>query len=188
MDRFDAFDDVLAAAREGDERAFAALWRWLHPSLLRWLTVVARFDVEDIASDVWLSVARGLDTFEGDDVGFRGWVFTIARRRVIDRTRHHARRPTVVPLEGVDPVDAAATSSARVDHMDSISAALELLAQLTPDQREVVALRVVAGMSVEETAAVVGKAESAVRVLCHRGLRVLARRLDADALSSEVSA
>ena len=188
MDRFDAFDDVLRAARDGDEGAFAALWRWLNPPLLRWLTVVARTDVEDIASDVWLSVARGLDTFDGDDAGFRGWVFTIARRRAVDRTRHAARRPAVVPLDGVDAIDARATSSARVDHSDAVSAALELLAQLTPDQREVVALRVVAGMTVQETAAVVGKAESAVRVLCHRGLRVLARRLDAATLDSEVSA
>jgi RNA polymerase sigma-70 factor (ECF subfamily) len=52
-----------------------------------------------------------------------------------------------------------------------------MLRQLRPDQAEVVALRVIAGLTVTETAAVVNKSDGAVRVLCHRGLRALARQL-----------
>jgi RNA polymerase sigma-70 factor (ECF subfamily) len=184
--RLTAFDSLLVASKRGDETAFSALWRWLHPPLVRWLAVVARDDADDLASEVWLAVARALDGFEGSDQQFTAWVFTIARRRVIDGARQRARRPRSGPLEGIDPADPA--SAAALSAAEELEATLDLLRQLTPDQREVVALRVIAGMSVAETAQVVGKSDAAVRVLCHRGLRALADHVAADRLSSEESA
>ena len=62
----------------------------------------------------------------------------------------------------------------------ALEAALTLLRDLTPDQREVVALRVIAGLTVRETAAIVHKSDGAVRVLSHRALRSLAKQVDAD--------
>jgi hypothetical protein len=53
-----AFEDVPDKAQRGDQSAFADLWRSLHPPLLRWLGVVAPGGVEDVASEVWLSVVR----------------------------------------------------------------------------------------------------------------------------------
>jgi RNA polymerase sigma-70 factor (ECF subfamily) len=79
-------------------------------------------------------------------------------------------------------------SSASEDRTTAVEAALSLLQLLTPDQREVVALRVITGMSVRETAAVVNKSAGAVRVLCHRGLRVLARQLAVEQASHGVTA
>jgi RNA polymerase sigma-70 factor (ECF subfamily) len=184
--RLTAFDSLLAAAQRGDETAFGALWRWLHPPLVRWLAVVAGDDADDIASEVWLAVTRHLDRFEGDEQGFTGWVFTIARRRVIDGARRRARRPRAGPLDDVDPADP--TTPAALSAAEDLEATLAMLRLLTPDQREVVALRVIVGMSVDETAHVVGKSEAAVRVLCHRGLRSLADHVVADRLTSEASA
>jgi len=182
-----AFEEVLASARAGDDVAFAELWRWLHPPLLRWLSVVARWDVEDVESEVWLSIACGLDSFEGGERDFRGWVFTVARRRAIDWARRRQRRPRSAALDGVDVADPKGSSSALVDASGALAAALTLLRQLTPDQAEVVSLRVIVGMSVAETSAVVGKTEGAVRVLCHRGLRTLVDRLDAEQLADGVA-
>jgi RNA polymerase sigma-70 factor (ECF subfamily) len=183
-----AFEDVLASARAGDDSAFSSLWRWLHPPLRRWLSVVVPGSTEDVESEVWLSVIRGLASFVGDDCAFRGWVFTIARRRSIDWGRHRERQPLVSALDGIDIADPATLSSALVDRATAVEAALALLHRLTPDQREVVALRVITGMSVRETAAVVNKSAGAVRVLCHRGLRALARRLAAEQLVDGVTA
>jgi RNA polymerase sigma-70 factor (ECF subfamily) len=174
-----AFADVLALARAGDETAFAELWRWLHPPLVRWLTVVCG-DVDDVESEVWLSISRSLGSFEGDERAFRGWVFTIARRRAIDWARHRRRQPQVAAIGEVDIADGWATSAALVESVASLEAALALLQRLSPDQREVLALRVIVGMTVGETAAVVRKSEGAVRILCHRGLRALAQQLDAE--------
>ena len=101
------------------------------------------------------------------------WFFTIARRRAIDSGRRRRRRPQVVGLEGVDaphPVDMSEVVAGDA----AVEAAITLLRQLRPDQAEVVALRVIGGLTVPETAAVVGRSDTAVRVLCHRGLRTLA--------------
>lgn len=171
-----AFGDVLAAARTGDDVSFAEIWRWLHPALVRWLSVVVSGDVEDIESEVWLSITRNLASFSGDEGDFRGWVFTIARRRAIDWRRHQQRQARVTDLDGVDVADHAEANSPQTD----TAAALAMLRTLTPEQREALALRVIVGMSVRETAAVVQRSEGAVRILCHRGLRTLARQLSSD--------
>ena len=182
------FADVLAAAQDGDEEAFASLWRWLQPSLLRWLRVVAHDNVEDIASEVWLAVARNLERFVGDDSDFSGWLFTIGRRRAIDWSRRRGRQVDQSALGSEDVADSSIGSERYVEDAAAAEAAVALLRTLTPDQAEVVALRVIVGMSVAEAAAVVGKSESAVRVLCHRGLRSLAAHLREADLTRGVTA
>ena len=182
------FADVLAAAQDGDEEAFASLWRWLQPSLLRWLRVVAHDHVEDIASEVWLAVARNLERFVGDDSDFSGWLFTIGRRRAIDWSRRRGRQVEQSVLGSEDVADGSIGSERYVEDAAAAEAAVALLRTLTPDQAEVVALRVIVGMSVAEAAAVVGKSESAVRVLCHRGLRSLAAHLREADLTRGVTA
>src|SRR4249919_3154146 len=158
-----AFAEVLDSARAGDDASFAELWRWLHPPVVRWLSVVAPSDVDDIESEVWLSVARSLGSFTGDDGDFRGWVFTIARRRAIDWGRQQQRRPRLASLNGVDVADRV-----RVSSETDTAAALGMLLTLTPEQREALALRIIVGLTVRETAAVVHRSEGAVRILCHR--------------------
>ena len=155
--------------------------------MLRWLTVTAPGGVEDVASEVWLTVTRSLGAFEGDERDFRAWVFTVARRRAIDWARRRKREPRCAPLDGFDVADPSATSSSLVDADIALEAALTLLQQLTPDQREVVALRVIAGLTVSETAAIVDKSDGAVRVLSHRALRTLAQQLGADQLTRGVT-
>jgi RNA polymerase sigma-70 factor (ECF subfamily) len=174
-----AFADVLDAARAGDDRAFSALWRWLNPALLRWLAVTVPDGGDDVASEVWVSIVRGLDVFEGDERRFRGWAFTMARRRAIDwgrRRRRHLDAPLPDNVDPPSPTDA----SEGVWEATAVEAAVALLRSLKPDQAEVVALRVIAGLTVAETAAVVDKSEGAVRVLCHRGLRALERHVAVD--------
>jgi RNA polymerase sigma-70 factor (ECF subfamily) len=175
----DSFEEALTQARRGDQRAFSTLWRWANPSLLRWLRVVAPDGGEDLASEVWLSVVSALDSFEGGAPEFRAWFFTIARRRAIDSGRRRRRRPQVVGLDGIDapvPTDMSDVVAGEA----AVEAAIALLRQLRPDQAEVVALRVIAGLTVSETAAVVGRSHTAVRVLCHRGLHTLAACVTTD--------
>jgi RNA polymerase sigma-70 factor (ECF subfamily) len=169
-----AFADVLADARAGDEDAFATIWRWLHPPLLRWLGVVAPRGSDDVASEVWISVVRGLDVFQGDGRGFRAWLFKLARRRAVDWGRHARRQPVTTSFD-----DLRTDVAAGHDDDDDVEAAVELLRGLTREQGEVLALRVIVGLSVSETANVVARSEGAVRLLSHRGLRTLGRQLEA---------
>jgi RNA polymerase sigma-70 factor, ECF subfamily len=171
------FAPRLAAARDGDDSGFAALWRELQPPLLRYLTVAAGDAAEDLASETWIRVARDLATFTGDEHGFRSWVFTIARHRLLDWRRHEGRSRTVArPLELLDRRVATDPAGEAMERL-ATDAALRLIARLPADQAEVVTLRAVAGLDVAGVARVLGTRPGAVRVLAHRGLRRLAELL-----------
>jgi len=172
------FPGVLRAAALGDERAFARLWRDAHPPLLRYLRVLAGDAAEDVASEVWLEVARKLARFRGGEPEFRGWLFTLARRRVIDLRRYAGRHPVRLTADAgeLDRPAAEDTAAAALERL-STEAALALIATLPSEQAEVIVLRVVAGLDVGQVARIVGKRPGAVRVAAHRGLRTLAARL-----------
>jgi RNA polymerase sigma-70 factor, ECF subfamily len=183
-----SFPAVLAAAQGGDEQAFAVLWRDLQPAVLRYLRVAAPVAAEDLAADTWISVIRGLARFRGDEQNFRTWVFTAARHRAMDWHRQAVRRPVAsLPVELLADRAAPDDPAAAVLEAQSTQAALALLAELPTDQAEVVALRVLGGLGVAEVAQIVGKRPGAVRVLVHRGLRRLARRLEAAGLARGVT-
>ena len=167
---------TLDAARQGDDRALAALWQELQPALLRYLQACDPVAAEDIASDTWLEVTRRLDRFSGGEREFRGWLFTIARHRFIDSRRQAARQRTtpVAWLQDRPSVDDPA-ADVLVDL--STRASLRLVSELPPEQAEAVRLRVMAGLDTDQVAAIMGKQPGNIRVLSHRGLRNLARRL-----------
>ena len=177
------FAPVLAAAQDGAQWAIAALWRDLHPRLLRFLRSLDSVHAEDVEADTWLVAARDLAMFRGDEQQFRAWMFTIARNRLIDARRREARRPSImVPPEalGEHPAD----DDPAVTALDTLSAdaAVALVREcLPPHQAEVILLRVLGGLDVDEVAAMVGKRPGNVRVLQHRGLRRLAERLSREA-------
>lgn len=172
------FQERLAAAKEGDESAFVELFRSVQPALLRYLSTIGGPLAEDVAGETWVSVVRGLDRFTGDESGWRAWVFTIARARLVDAQRRLSRMPDTVDAQEVlesrpDGVDV----SADVEEIFSTEAALALIGRLPVDQAEAVLLRHVAGLDVARTAEVLDKRPGAVRVAAHRGLRRLSELL-----------
>jgi RNA polymerase sigma-70 factor (ECF subfamily) len=173
------FSDVLAAAREGDSDAFATLWRDTNPALLRYLRLFEPSAAEDLAAETWLNVVRGLRTFAGDELAWRAWVLTIARRRRTDQLRQTMRQPTsrlAWPPTGDEGGAADDTADVVLGRLDT-RAALKLISTLPPLQAEVIVLRVVAGLPVDMVARIVERSPGAVRVAAHRGLRTLARVL-----------
>jgi RNA polymerase sigma-70 factor (ECF subfamily) len=173
-------EHALVQARRGDEAGFATLWRALHPPLLRYLAVRGRPwgpNPEDIAGETWLQVVRDLDGFDGGLQEFRGWLFTIARHRAVDAGRSAAARPTVPVADPESAAEHPAAPSAEqhVVERDATSRALDLVRTLPPAQAEMVMLRVVAGLDVQQVADLVGKNPGAVRVAVHRALRSLSR-------------
>jgi RNA polymerase sigma-70 factor, ECF subfamily len=178
------FRTILAAAQAGAEWAFAELYRGLHPRILRYLRALEPSEAEDVASEVWLDVARALDRFDGDEQAFRAWAFTIARRRLVDLRRHRARRPAIpTPMEGI--IEHGGIGDAEQEAMTALTTevAIARIATLPSNQAEVVLLRVLADLSVREVAAIVGKRPGTVRVLQHRALRRLAREVQREAVT-----
>ena len=174
------FGVVLEAAACGDDGAFARLWRDTHPALLRYLRVVLRdlTAAEDVAADVWVDVSRRLADFRGTETAFRGWLFTLGRRRAIDTFRQAGRAPVRL-TDDVGELDRPGRDDAADSALERLSTdwALDMIASLPREQAEAIVLRVIAGLDVKDVARLLGKRPGAVRVSAHRGLRTLAARL-----------
>jgi RNA polymerase sigma-70 factor (ECF subfamily) len=174
---------MLAAAGRGEHWALTELFRAYQPPLLRYLRAQEPSMADDLASEVWVSVARQMQRFVGDEAGFRSWLFTIGRCRLIEHRRKAARRRTdPMPDDLLDAAmergldgDPAVLVLDRLGVRDAIDT---LIADLSPDQAEAVLLRVVAGLDVTEVARIMDRSPGSVRVLCHRALRRLAERYE----------
>ncbi len=176
---------LLARARSGDEAGFLELWRALQPRLLRYLHVLGCDDPDDVASETWLQVVRDLHKFAGDDEDFRRWLFTVGRHRAIDAARARMRRRVSPMADGLDGLaDGQLVEDEVLDGM-SVKRAVGMLAGLSQDQAEAVALRVIAGLDTPAVASILGKSPGAVRVALHRGLRALAADPRVQALAAD---
>jgi RNA polymerase sigma factor (sigma-70 family) len=173
------FDKVLSAALQGDEQALTVLYRSIYPWFVRYASAVAPQSAEDVAADAWLDVARSLGRFRGDETAFRSWTFTIVRRRTLDLQRSTARRRT-------DPVDPSGLTDPRAigdvedEALSSLGAswAIGLItSSLSRDQADVVLLRVLGDLGVDQVASILGKRPGTIRVLQHRALRRLAEAI-----------
>jgi RNA polymerase sigma factor (sigma-70 family) len=170
----DDAEDVIARARQGDPDA----WRRLHAAyagrVAGYFRVQGAKDAEDLTSEVFLAVFRHLATFQGNEAQFRSWLFVIAHRRLIDERRRAGRRDEV-PFDA--STERAAKSDTEADAFGRIGSqrTQDLCDRLVPDQRDVLLLRLVADLTVEQTADVVGKSIGAVKALQRRGLAALAR-------------
>ena len=167
-------DDALTRARSGDESGFLELWQSLQPPLLRYLRVLRCADPDDVASETWLQVVRDLHKFKGGENDFRRWLFTIGRHRAIDVARSASRHPVAPAPAGLEHLADDQTVEDQVLDSIVVRKALGLLTDLSPDQAEAVALRVIAGLDTTAVARILGKSTGAVRVALHRGLRALA--------------
>jgi RNA polymerase sigma-70 factor, ECF subfamily len=178
----------VAAAREGDERALTQLFRTYQPRLLRYLRAQEPGMADDLAADVWLAVSRGLGRFDGNEAGFRSWLFTIARHRLIEHRRRVARRRTdPMPDDSIDRAvhrgwggDPAWLVIEQLGVQETVEA---LVAGLPAEQAEAILLRVVGGLAVPDVARIMDRSPGNVRVLSHRALKRLAARTDAEALA-----
>ena len=173
------FDEVVAGARSGDPRAVEELFNELQPRLLRFLRSQENRFADDLAAEVWLGVAAGIARFDGEWADFRAWVFAIARRRLADHRRTAVRRRTdIVDVGSFEHHHAAdAPEDEALDKMSGQQAALLITSVLSGDQAEVLLLRVLADLDVEQVASIMQRSPNWVRVTQHRAVRTLAKRL-----------
>jgi RNA polymerase sigma-70 factor (ECF subfamily) len=172
----DGFGRVLSAAREGTEWGFSALYREFNPRLVRFFGAQAPSVAEDLAADTWLAVARQLPSFNGDEGAFRGWLFTIARGKLVQHWRDTGRRRStpVAPEAFAEHAGADDPERLALEALSTVRATRAITAALPAAQADVVLLRVLGGLDVDQVAAIVGKPPGTVRVLQHRALHRLA--------------
>ena len=177
-------DGLVHAARADAPWAFERIYDQLAPPVAGYLRMRGAADPEGLTNEVMLGVFRGLAGFEGDGAAFRSWVFTIAHRRLVDDHRRRGARPRTTELTDGD------RREPRGDVEEEALARLgdgrvgRLLERLTAEQRDVILLRVVADLSVDEVATILDKRPGAVKMLQRRGLAAIRRTLEAEGVTS----
>ena len=177
MDSDPVTDDLVRAAQDGDAAAMQALYAALAPTVLGYLRAKGAEDPEGATSDVFLAVFGRIRQVRGGASGLRKLTFSIAHARMVDQHRARARRPTELPYRA--EVDTRTVESAEQTAVTRAATAqvLQVLELLPPDQREVITLRVVADLSVEQVAEIMGRSGGAVKQLQRRGLLAIRQAL-----------
>ena len=172
----------LSAARRREPAAVTRVYTAYAPALYRFFmaAVSDRHLAEDLTGNTFVSAIEGLPRFRGPVEALGGWLFQIARHDLYD----HRRKQSRTRIESLDENLAEATRSdatvdpeeLAIDRLEG-SRVLGAMRELSPDQREVLLLRMAGGMTAPEVASVLGKTTGAVKALQHRGLASLARVL-----------
>lgn len=179
VDRFNGeFEAVLAAAKRGAPPALERIFRALAPVVTGYLRAQGAHEPDDLTSEVFVAVLRNVGRFAGDEAGFRSWVFTIAHRRLLDERRSYGRRPQMTEVGEALELPADDDVGATVDRRLGTEWVRAACDRLAPDQRDVLLLRLLGRLTVEEVAAALDKTPGAVKALQRRGFRAVGRMLE----------
>jgi RNA polymerase sigma-70 factor (ECF subfamily) len=175
-------DAVAAAASAGDQAATDELLSYLRPIMVRFCrTKLGRVrpisSADDVAQEVCIAVFRALPTYQHLGRPFLSFVFGVAAHKVADVHRAAARDRSLPTAETPDMITFAENPEEIALRRELVEQTSDLLQTLLPRQREIVVMRVVLGMSAQETADAVGTTPDAVRVAQHRALNRLRRTI-----------
>lgn len=175
--------DLVERAQAGEAEAFGRLYDQYSDTVYRYIyyRVGGRATAEDLTSETFLRALRRIGTFTWQGRDFGAWLVTIARNLVADHFKSSRFRLEVTTGEMLDANEVERSPEDSVLESLSNAALLDAVRRLNPQQQECVTLRFLQGMSVAETARVMGKNEGAIKTLQYRAVRTLARLLPDDA-------
>jgi len=182
-------DDLVRAAQAGGTWAFARLWELLAPKVAAYVRHRGVASPDDVTSDVFLAAFARIGDFDGDGDAFRRFLFTLAHHKSVDdiRKRFGPRVPRQVESPREQDLPRSPSAEDVVLHGELSPQIAALLTALPDHQREVLLLRVVAGLDISDVAVIVGRSEGAVKQLQHRALRFLRSQLDENQQASGVT-
>jgi RNA polymerase sigma-70 factor (ECF subfamily) len=165
---------IVDAARAGDQNALSELYSLYFPRVYRY--ILARtgstYDAEDLAEEVFMKVLEAIERFEWREAPFSAWLFRIAHNAVVSQRRKDGARGRMASLSEGLPVDSAGPEEL-VENRLALSEIMRAAERLPEMQRQVIALRFAAGLSVAETARAMGKGEGNVKVIQHKAIAKL---------------
>lgn len=174
--------DLVARATTGDTQAFAELFQTYRPVVHRFIQARVRSHslAEDLTSETFLRALRRIDSFtwQGRDIG--AWLITIARNLVADHYKSGRHRMEICTDEALEPGPVQEGPEHLVLDAMTRRTVREAITRLGQEQRECLTLRFLRGLSVAETAQLMGKNEGAIKALQYRAVRSLARLLPGD--------
>ncbi|MCD0485266.1 sigma-70 family RNA polymerase sigma factor [Streptacidiphilus sp. ASG 303] len=175
--------ELVERAQAGESEAFGRLYDHYADTVYRYIyyRVGGRATAEDLTSETFLRALRRISTFTWQGRDFGAWLVTIARNLVADHFKSSRFRLEVTTGEMLDANEVERSPEESVLESLSNAALLDAVRRLNPQQRECVTLRFLQGLSVAETARMMGKNEGAIKTLQYRAVRTLARLLPSDA-------
>ena len=175
--------ELVERAQAGEAEAFGLLYDQYSDTVYRYIyyRVGGKATAEDLTSETFLRALRRIGTFTWQGRDFGAWLVTIARNLVADHFKSSRFRLEVTTGEMLDANEVERSPEDSVLESLSNAALLDAVRRLNPQQQECVTLRFLQGLSVAETARVMGKNEGAIKTLQYRAVRTLARLLPKDA-------
>lgn len=175
--------ELVERAQAGESEAFGGLYDHYADTVYRYIyyRVGSRATAEDLTSETFLRALRRIGTFTWQGRDFGAWLVTIARNLVADHFKSSRFRLEVTTGEMLDSNECERSPEESVLESLSNAALLDAVRRLNPQQQECVTLRFLQGLSVAETARIMGKNEGAIKTLQYRAVRTLARLLPPDA-------
>jgi RNA polymerase sigma-70 factor (ECF subfamily) len=175
--------ELVERAQGGEAEAFGRLYDQYSDTVYRYIyyRVGGKATAEDLTSETFLRALRRIGTFTWQGRDFGAWLVTIARNLVADHFKSSRFRLEVTTGEMLDANEVERSPEDSVLESLSNAALLDAVRRLNPQQQECVTLRFLQGLSVAETARVMGKNEGAIKTLQYRAVRTLARLLPEDA-------
>jgi RNA polymerase sigma-70 factor (ECF subfamily) len=174
-------DALVRNAQQGESAAFAQLYEQYFDQIYRYVSFKTgrASEAEDIACEVFVRMLESISSFKPQGYPFSAWLFRIAHNLVVDHFRKNAKKKTVT-LDNVDVrgEDQSGEMARRLDESMVMEEVYKAMEGLTNLQKDVISLRFAGGLSVAETARIVGKKENAVKALQHAGLKKLRKILD----------
>jgi RNA polymerase sigma-70 factor (ECF subfamily) len=168
--------ELVTRAQQGDGEAFGQLYDRYFDTVFRYVyyRVYDRATAEDFTSETFLRALRRIGglTYQGRDIG--AWFVTIARNIVIDHVKSARNRLEVTTPEILDSSDSEPGPEASVLTALTTEHLMRAVGKLGDDQRDCITLRFIQGLSVSETAQVMGRNDGAIKALQHRAVRKLA--------------
>ena len=173
----ETLDRLVAEAQGGNPEAFGRIFDAYVGPIHRFIAsrVNRPSDAEDLTQLVFVKALEALPRYEARGIPFGGWLFRLARNAIIDQVR--TRRDHLSLVAAATRATEDASPEAMASLRDDVERVALALTELTDDQREVIELRFFAGLSVHETADVMGRQDGTVRGLQFRALAALRRSL-----------
>lgn len=164
---------VFSDAVRGDSRAFTELYRRYHRMLVRYLRPQVPGSDEQLAYETWVATAPQLDGFQGDERDFRSLLLAQADAQMSKQLRTSQRAAS--PPESCRVIDLRYSALEEEPVADATIA--DLLHGLSPHQAHILLLRVVGGLSADETARLLHQTAATIRLTEHEALQQIAQRL-----------
>lgn len=169
---------LVELAREGDKEAFGALYDHYHPSVYRFLYYRTRSVslAEDLTADTFFRALRSMEGFRWQGKDFGAWLMTIARNLCTDHFKA-GRTRLEWATDDMGRHDDVADDTPEDTVLEGLTheVLLQALKELPDEQRDCIIMRFLQGLSIAETAAVLGRSDGAVKQLQLRGVRNLAK-------------